>query len=97
MTKLTIPTADWSGDMMDIKINEAKSTVTVNGNVLKLVLKSERVSDHRVMELCEVYFADMQLCTGYFDSGYWYLDAGDVERDHKNVYAAAAQMAQNLI
>jgi len=97
MTNLTIPTADWSGDLVDISINEATHTVRLKGDLLRIKTSKQRLSDHNVMELCEVYFKDMQLCTGYKDGEYWFLDAGDVSREDSNLYIAAAQMYCNLV
>jgi len=96
MSKLTINKSDWSGEDCEILVNVSKSTVRVNSNLLKVVLKSEIVSDNSSMELCEVYFNDMQLCTGYFDNGYWYLDGGGISREGKNIYKDGTFIVQAI-
>lgn len=90
--KKSIPAGNWSGDMVDITINESKGTVKVNGYILNIMTYGD--DDNECME---VSVEGQQLCSGGKIGKEWYLTDGNIDRENECPYTAAAQMACNLL
>lgn len=93
--RMTINKGNWSGEEAKISINKKKHTVSLYDGDLILKLRFENkesvVVEHEGQEFCKGFLEA--------DNKTWYLyDHGqEYVRTHENPYAAAAQMAFNLI
>jgi len=94
MAKLTIPAGDWSGEMVDIIINESKKTFRLDGELYNL----EFIKDDGFESVIVRHENNTQeFCSGHFSGNEWYINEMGIEREHSNPYVAAAQMVRNLI
>lgn len=93
--KMTINKSNYTGEYTEITINQSKKTVTFRKGETPLTLKFGKDG-----ESVQVFWEDKKFpfCTGFkIESNLWYMSSGDYSRDHENPYAAAAQLAFNLI
>jgi hypothetical protein len=100
MLKLRINKGDWSGKEIDITINERTKSFKLNGYTftLKESFETSRVTDLKSYDIMSSgWNAPIGQVWKWDDEKTWAAGDWSIQRDHENMYIAAAQYLCNVI